>query len=41
VTAQNSLAQSSDSQIGAMYRLQQATADLSRARGRISEDYAK
>lgn len=41
VTAQNSLAQSTDSQIGAMYRLQQATADLSRARGRISEDYAK
>jgi outer membrane protein len=41
VTAQNSLAQSTDSQIGAMYRLQQATADLSRARGRISEDYSK
>jgi len=41
VTAQNSLAESTDSQIGAMYRLQQATADLSRARGRISEDYAK
>ena len=41
VTAQNSLAQSTDSQIGAMYRLQQASADLSRARGHIAEDYAK
>jgi outer membrane protein len=41
VTAQNSLAQSTDSQIGAMYRLQQAHADLSRARGHIAEDYAK
>ncbi|MFT4111340.1 TolC family protein [Silvibacterium sp.] len=41
ITAQNSLAQSTDSQIGAMYRLQQANADLSQARGRIAEDYAK
>ncbi len=41
VTAQNSLAQAADSQIGAMYRLQQAKADLSRARGRIAEDYGR
>jgi outer membrane protein len=41
ITAQNSLAQATDSQIGAMYRLQQASADLSRARGRIAEDYSK
>lgn len=41
VTAQTSLAQATDSQIGAMYRLQQAKADLSRARGRIAEDYGK
>lgn len=39
VTAQTSLAQATDSEIGAMYRLQQAKADLSRARGRIVEDY--
>jgi outer membrane protein len=39
ITAQNSLAQSTDSQIGAMYRLQQAKADLSRARGQIAADY--
>jgi outer membrane protein len=41
VTAQTSLAQATDSQIGAMYRLQQAKADLSRARGRITEDYGR
>jgi outer membrane protein len=41
VTAQTSLAQATDSQIGAMYRLQQAKADLSRARGRIAEDYGR
>jgi outer membrane protein len=41
VTAQNSLAQAMDNQIGAMYRLQQAKADLSRARGRIAEDYGR
>ena len=41
VTAQTSLAQATDSQIGAMYRLQQANADLSRARGRVAEDYSK
>jgi outer membrane protein len=41
VTAQTSLAQATDSQIGAMYRLQQAKADLSRARGSIAEDYGK
>ena len=41
ITAQTSLAQSTDSQIGAMYRLQQAKADLSRARGRIAEDYGR
>jgi outer membrane protein TolC len=39
ITAQTSLAQATDSQIGAMYDLQQAKADLSRARGRIAEDY--
>jgi outer membrane protein len=39
ITAQTSLAQATDSQIGAMYRLQQAKADLSRARGRIAEEY--
>jgi outer membrane protein len=39
ITAQNSLAQATDSQIGAMYDLQQAMADLSRARGRIAEEY--
>jgi outer membrane protein len=39
ITAQTSLAQAADSQIGAMYRLQQAEADLSRARGRIAEEY--
>jgi outer membrane protein len=41
ITAQTSLAQSTDSQIGAMYRLQQAKADLSRARGHIAADYGK
>ena len=41
VTAQTSLAQATDSQIGAMYRLQQAKADLSRARGRIADDYGR
>jgi outer membrane protein len=41
VTAQTSLAQANDSQIGAMYDLQQAKADLARARGRIAEDYGK
>jgi outer membrane protein len=41
ITAQTSLAQATDSQIGAMYRLQQAKADLSRARGRIAEDYGR
>jgi outer membrane protein len=41
VTAQTSLAQATDSQIGAMYRLQQAKADLSHARGRIAEDYGR
>jgi outer membrane protein len=41
VTAQNSLAQAMDNQIGAMYRLQQAKADLSRARGRIAGDYGR
>jgi outer membrane protein len=41
VTAQTSLAQATDSQIGAMYQLQQAKADLSRARGRIAEDYGR
>jgi outer membrane protein len=41
VTAQTSLAQATDSQIGAMYRLQQAKADLSRARGSIAEDYGR
>jgi outer membrane protein len=41
VTAQTSLAQATDSRIGAMYRLQQAKADLSRARGRIVEDYGR
>jgi outer membrane protein len=39
ITAQNSLAQATDSQIGAMVDLQQAKADLSRARGRIAEEY--
>jgi outer membrane protein len=39
ITAQNSLAQATDSQIGAMYDLQQAKADLSHARGRIAEEY--
>jgi outer membrane protein TolC len=39
ITAQTSLAQATDTQIGAMYDLQQAKADLSRARGRIAEDY--
>jgi outer membrane protein len=39
ITAQNSLAQATDSQIGAMYRLQKAKADLSQARGRIAEEY--
>ena len=39
ITAQNSLAQATDSQIGAMYDLQQAKADLSRARGRIAAEY--
>jgi len=39
ITAQNSLAQATDSQIGAMYDLQQAKADLSRARGRIAQEY--
>jgi outer membrane protein TolC len=39
ITAQNSLAQATDSQIGAMYDLQQAKADLSRARGRIATEY--
>jgi outer membrane protein len=41
VTAQTSLAEATDSQIGAMYRLQQAKADLSRARGRMAEDYGR
>jgi outer membrane protein len=41
ITAQNSLAQSTDSKIGAMYRVQQAKADLSRARGRIADEYGK
>jgi outer membrane protein len=41
ITAQTSLAQATDSQIGAMYRLQQAKADLSRARGRIADDYGR
>lgn len=41
ITAQNSLAQATDTQIGAMYDLQQAKADLSRARGRVAEDYGK
>jgi outer membrane protein len=41
VTAQTSLAQATDSEIGAMYRLQQAKADLSRARGRIADDYGR
>ncbi len=39
ITAQNSLAQATDSQIGAMYALQQAKADLSHARGRIALEY--
>jgi outer membrane protein len=39
ITAQNSLAQATDSQIGAMYRLQQARADLSQARGQIAQEY--
>jgi outer membrane protein len=39
ITAQTSLAQATDSQIGAMYRLQQAKADLSRARGHIAAEY--
>lgn len=39
ITAQTSLAQATDSQIGAMYRLQQAKADLSLARGRIAQEY--
>jgi outer membrane protein len=39
ITAQNSLAQATDSQIGAMYALQQAKADLSHARGRIAVEY--
>jgi outer membrane protein len=39
ITAQNSLAQATDSQIGAMYDLQQAKADLSHARGRIAGEY--
>jgi outer membrane protein TolC len=39
ITAQNSLAQATDGQIGAMYDLQQAKADLSYARGRIAEEY--
>jgi outer membrane protein len=39
ITAQNSLAQATDSQIGAMFDLQQAKADLSHARGRIAEEY--
>ncbi len=39
ITAQNSLAQAADSQIGAMYALQQAKADLSHARGRIAVEY--
>jgi outer membrane protein len=39
ITAQNSLAQATDSQIGAMYDLQQAKADLSRSRGRIAVEY--
>jgi outer membrane protein TolC len=41
ITAQTSLAQATDSQIGAMYRLQQAKADLSQARGRIAEEYGR
>jgi outer membrane protein len=41
ITAQTSLAQSTDSQIGAMYRLQQSKADLSRARGHIAAEYGK
>jgi outer membrane protein len=41
ITAQTSLAQANDSQIGAMYDLQQAKADLALARGRIAEDYGK
>ncbi len=41
ITAQNSLAQATDSQIGAMYALQQAKANLSRARGRIVDEYGK
>ena len=39
ITAQTSLAQANDSQIGAMYDLQQAKADLARARGRLAEEY--
>jgi outer membrane protein len=39
ITAQNSLTQATNSQIGAMYDLQQAKADLSHARGRIAEKY--
>jgi outer membrane protein len=41
ITAQNSLAQASDTQIGAMYALEQAKADLSRARGRMVADYGR
>jgi outer membrane protein len=41
ITAQNSLAQASDSQIGAMYELEQARADLSRALGRMVADYGR
>jgi outer membrane protein len=41
ITAQNSLAQASDSQIGAMYELEQARADLSRALGCMVADYGR
>jgi outer membrane protein len=41
ITAQTSLAQASDSQIGAMYELEQARADLSRALGRMVADYGR
>jgi outer membrane protein TolC len=41
VTAQNELARANDNQIGALYRYNQARADLARATGQIESLYAK
>jgi outer membrane protein TolC len=40
-TAQDALARASDNQIEALYRYNQARADLARATGQIEDSYAK